>query len=249
MSIIVGTAGWTISREAAERFPAEGSSLERYSARFKGAEINSSFHRPHRASTWRRWAESVPEDFRFSVKLAKTISHTKRLVDCGDELERFLAEAGELGDKLAILLLQLPPSFAFDGSLADDFLADLAARTPARLACEPRHPSWFEPDADALLDRLKVARVAADPARVPAAAEPGGWRGLAYWRLHGSPVMYRSSYEEARLDAWAEAVRGATEAGAEAWCIFDNTASSAATANALGMVERVSGDSAFLIRE
>ncbi|TMJ16205.1 MAG: DUF72 domain-containing protein [Alphaproteobacteria bacterium] len=236
MGIVIGTAGWTISREAAERFPAEGSSLERYSARFKGAEINSSFHRPHRASTWRRWADSVRQDFRFSVKLPKAISHTKRLVDCGEEVDRFLAEAGELGDKLAILLLQLPPSFAFDGGLAEDFLAGLAARTPARLACEPRHPSWFEPAADALLDRLRVARVAADPARVPAAAEPGGWRGLAYWRLHGSPVMYRSSYAPAALQAYAEAMRNKDEA----WCIFDNTASSAATANALDLLDLLS---------
>jgi uncharacterized protein YecE (DUF72 family) len=244
MGIFIGTAGWAIAREAAERFPAEGSSLERYSALFPGAEINSSFHRPHRASTWRRWAESVPKDFRFSVKLPKTISHSKRLAGCEDEVERFLGEAGELGDKLAILLLQLPPSFAFDPALTEDFLAGLAARTPARLACEPRHPSWFEPEADALLKRLKVARVGADPARVPAAAEPGGWRGLAYWRLHGSPVMYRSSYGAPALGAYAEAMCGQDEA----WCIFDNTASSAATANALDLLDLLGGQSQIAVQ-
>ncbi|MBV8687040.1 MAG: DUF72 domain-containing protein [Alphaproteobacteria bacterium] len=238
MRTVIGTAGWSVAREAAAAFPQEGSSLERYAARFPGTEINSSFHRPHRPATWRRWAESVPEDFRFSVKLPKTISHGKRLAGCGEELARFLEEAGELGDKLAILLLQLPPSFAFDSAPVEDFLSGLGGRTAARLACEPRHASWFEPEADALLERLGVARVAADPAVVPAAALPGGWRGLAYWRLHGSPVKYRSSYAPA-LDLYAAAVAREQEAGAETWCIFDNTASSAATGDALALAERL----------
>lgn len=233
--MVVGTAGWAISRQEAGRFSAEGTSLERYASLFRGAEINSSFHRPHRLSTWQRWRDSVPADFRFSVKLPKTVSHKAKLVGCGDEVERFLGEAQELGDKLAILLLQLPPSFAFEAARVEDFLADLAARTATPIACEPRHASWFEPEPDALLARLRVARVAADPAIVPAAAEPGGWRGLAYWRLHGSPVKYRSSYGDGRLDGLARAV---CEAG-DAWCIFDNTASSAATGDALGLLDRL----------
>jgi uncharacterized protein YecE (DUF72 family) len=239
MNLVVGTAGWTIPASERESFPAEGSSLQRYSARFAGAEINSSFHRPHRASTWRRWADSVPADFRFSVKIPKTITHQRRFVDCGDELSRLLGEAGELGDRLAVLLLQLPPSFAFDAALVESFLADLAGRTSVRLACEPRHASWFEAEPDALLRRLDVARVAADPAVVRAAAEPGGSPSLAYWRLHGSPVIYRSSYDGPRLDGWAAGMEQARAAGAETWCIFDNTASSAATGNALGLMARL----------
>jgi uncharacterized protein YecE (DUF72 family) len=237
MNVVVGTAGWAISRQEAERFPAEGTSLERYAAMLRGAEVNSSFHRPHRLSTWQRWRDSVPEEFRFSVKLPKTVSHKAKLVGCGDEVDRFLGEAQELGDKLAILLLQLPPSFAFEAARVEDFLANLAARTPTPIACEPRHASWFEPEPDALLARLRVARVAADPAIVPAAAEPGGWRGLAYWRLHGSPVKYRSSYDHGRLEALAGAI-DAAEAG-DTWCIFDNTASSAATGDALGLLDRL----------
>ena len=236
MNVVIGTAGWSVAREAADRFPAEGSALERYAAVFRGAEINSSFHRSHRLSTWERWRDSVPAGFRFSVKIPKAISHGARLVGCGDLLAAFLDEAAKLGDKLAVLLLQLPPSFAFEASLVEDFLADLAGRSEAKLACEPRHPSWFEGEADALLARLHTARVAADPAIVPAAAEPGGWRGLAYWRLHGSPVKYRSSYEDERLDRYAEAIR---RVEGEAWCIFDNTASSAATGNALALADRL----------
>ncbi|MEA3009903.1 MAG: hypothetical protein QOJ91_1595 [Sphingomonadales bacterium] len=230
----IGTAGWTIPARAADAFPGafpdEGSSLERYSARFSCAEINSSFHRSHRPGTWQRWAESVPDGFRFSAKLPKEITHKRRLVDCAEPLADALAEMAGLGERLDILLVQLPPSLAFDPDVASAFFAALRSGWDRNLACEPRHPSWFEPDADALLADRRIARVAADPARVPAAAEPGGWRGLSYYRLHGSPVMYRSSYDDGRLEAYADRLAGVA---APAWCIFDNTASSAATGDAL----------------
>lgn len=229
--IRIGTAGSSIARDLADRFPATGSTLERYAARFPALEINSSFHRPHRLSTWQRWHDSVPADFRFSVKLAKTITHQRKLVDCEAELAAFLAQVAILGDKLAVILVQLPPSLAFDPARDDGFFALLAGRTVAALACEPRHASWFTTEAEHLLIRHRVARVAADPALCPAAGVPGGWPELRYWRLHGSPVMYRSSYAD-RLPAYADAIRLAgTEA--QSWCIFDNTASSAALADAL----------------
>jgi uncharacterized protein YecE (DUF72 family) len=76
--------------------------------------------------------------------------------------------------------------------------------------------------------------VAADPARVEQASVPGGWRGLVYYRLHGSPVTYRSSYDDGRLEGYAAQLRAAAE-DAQTWCIFDNTASSAATADALAL--------------
>ncbi len=239
MVAIVGTAGWSIPASQKEHFPTEGSALERYAARFRGLEINSSFHRPHRASTWARWAESVPAGFRFSVKLPKTISHQRKLVDCEELAERFLEEAAPLGGKLAVLLLQLPPKLGFDAALAEAFLERLAGLSPARIACEPRHPSWFDAGADALLARLGVARVAADPAVVPEAAVPGGWRGFSYWRLHGSPAMYRSSYQGPRIEAYAQAVAAEAAQGREPWCMFDNTASSAATGDALALMERL----------
>ena len=192
MEAIIGTAGWTIPAREREQFPEQGSSLARYAARLRGVEINSSFHRPHRAATWARWAESVPEGFRFSAKLPKTITHQRKLVDCEDLVAAFLLDVAPLGARLAILLVQLPPSLAFDSELAAGFFAALASAAPCRIACEPRHPSWFDAEADTLLATMEIARVAADPARVPDASMPGGWRGLSYWRLHGSPVMYRS---------------------------------------------------------
>jgi uncharacterized protein YecE (DUF72 family) len=228
--IRIGTAGWTVPSRSAGHFPGEGSSLERYSTRFDCAEINSSFHRSHRPDTWRRWAESVPEAFRYSAKLSKEITHKRRLGDCSEPLAAALAEMEALGAKLEILLVQLPPSLAFEPAIAEPFLTELRGRWNRHIAVEPRHPSWFEAGPEGLLAGLRVARVAADPARVPAAAVPGGWRGLSYYRLHGSPVPYRSSYDDGRIETYAASLAAEP---APAWCIFDNTASGAATEDAL----------------
>ncbi len=229
----VGTAGWTLPRDVRDRFPPAGTQLERYAARFAGVEINSSFYRPHRPSTYARWAASVPADFRFALKLPKEITHTRRFVDCAEPLDRFLAESAALEEKRGVLLVQLPPSFAYDAGRADAFFTLLRGRHPGLLACEPRHASWFAPDADAALRAFAVARVAADPAPVPQAAAPGGWDGFAYHRLHGSPRMYYSAYDDAALRALAQRLR---EASAPAWCVFDNTTLGAATANALDLL-------------
>ncbi len=230
--IRIGTAGWSIPGEVADRFPAEGTTLQRYASRFPVAEINSSFHRPHRLSTWERWRDSVPADFRFSVKLPKSITHQAKLAGCADLLDNFISQASGLGDKLAVLLVQLPPKLELDAQVAATFFADLRRRTPADLACEPRHVSWFTDVADGLLRELGVARVAADPAICDVAARPGGWPGLSYWRLHGSPIIYRSSYAE-RINSYAELLLASAP---EAWCILDNTASSAAAADGLALI-------------
>jgi uncharacterized protein YecE (DUF72 family) len=233
--MLVGCAGWSLPRSEQERFPEAGSHLERYASRFGAVEINSSFHRPHRPATYARWSAGVPADFRFSVKIPKTISHGQRLRDAGGLVETFLAEASGLGDKLGCLLVQLPPSLSFDLSVASGFFADLRARTAGAVVCEPRHPTWFTPEAEGLLQKLEIARVAADPACVPDAAEPGGWRGVSYYRLHGSPRIYYSAYSEEYLAALAERIRVDAGAGRTVWCIFDNTTLGAAAGNALDL--------------
>jgi uncharacterized protein YecE (DUF72 family) len=232
----VGTAGWAIPRDVADHFPAEGSALQRYAARFSAAEINSSFHRPHRPSTYARWAEAVPDGFSFAAKLPKTITHGLKLVGAEAELDRFHGEIAALGPKLGLLLVQLPPKLAFDAEVADAFLRLLRQRHDGAVALEPRHPGWFGQEAAHVMQAWRVARVAADPARVPEAAEPGGWPGLVYIRLHGSPRIYYSAYDQAYMEALA--ARAAASA-VETWCIFDNTASGAAAGNALALRARL----------
>lgn len=231
----IGTAGWAIRREHAAAFPADGTHLQRTAQRFNAVEINSSFYRPHRRATYERWAASVPESFAFAVKAPRTITHELRLAGADAALDRFLAEASGLGTKLGVLLFQLPPSLAFDARTASAFLAALRARHAGNVAWEPRHATWFAADAEALLAEHQVARVAADPAVVPAAAEPGGGGALQYFRLHGSPRIYYSVYAPEQIARTADRLKRAAAAGASAWCIFDNTALGAATENALAL--------------
>jgi uncharacterized protein YecE (DUF72 family) len=184
--------------------------------------------------------------FRFAVKVPRAVTHERRLAGAEPLLDEFLGQAAALGPALGCLLVQLPPSLAFAAEGAAAFFAALRARHAGAVAVEPRHATWFTAEADALLDGARVGRVAADPARVPEAAVPGGWAGTVYYRLHGSPRTYYSAYDDPYLDALAARLRAAAgAAGAAApWCIFDNTAAGAATPNAcalLALLARLSG--------
>lgn len=237
----IGTAGWSVPGRYADRFPPGGTHLQRYARVLNTAEINTSFYRPHRCQTYERWAASVPADFRFAVKLPKAATHGARLVGTEAILDGFFREAAGLGDGLGPLLVQLPPNLDFEADVAAGFFAALRERHDGPVACEPRHASWFAPEADALLATHRVARVAADPpAGAPEAAMPGGWPGLAYYRLHGSPRVYFSDYPPEVLATLAGRLRDALVAGADVWCIFDNTAGSEALGDALETMELVS---------
>lgn len=229
--IRLGCAGWSLPREQWPLFPQDGTHLHRYAQRLPACEINSSFYRPHRPATYLRWAQSVPEDFHFCVKLPKTISHERRLRDCAAELDAFLEQSRPLAERLGCLLLQLPPSLAYQPALATHFFEHLRARYRGPLAFEPRHASWLQ--AEPLLQHLEIARVAADPSPIAAGDLPGGWAGLRYYRLHGSPVIYRSAYGEAYLRTLASRLLEEARRGITQWCIFDNTAEGAALADAL----------------
>ena len=237
-NVHLGCAGWTIPADQAHAFGAGPSHLARYATRLPAVEINSSFYRPHRPATYRRWADSVPAGFQFAVKVPRTVTHARRLVDPAPLLDPFLAECGALGAALGPLLVQLPPSLIFDGPLVAAFLTIFRARFAGDLVCEPRHASWFTAEADSLLARFQVARVAADPAVVPAAAQPGGGDGLAYYRLHGSPRIYYSAYDPTTLTTLASTLH-ATAQTRPVWCIFDNTAAGAAQANALAVLAQL----------
>jgi len=233
LSLRVGCAGWSLPREQWPHFPAEGSHLERYAARFDAVEIDTSFYRPHRPETYARWAASTPAHFRFAVKLPKTITHQRQLVDAMPPFDEFLAQVAGLGDRLGCLLVQLAPRLAFDAGVARRFLAGVRRRHGGRVALEPRHASWFTAEADALLAAYAIGRVLADPVLHEEAAAPGGWPGLVYLRMHGTPRVYWSAYDDALLARVAQRLRQAKADGAECWCVLDNTAGGAAVGNAL----------------
>ena len=263
--IYVGSAGWNIPRAHKQRFPENGSGLARYAARLNAAEINSSFYRPHAPATYERWSASVPAGFRFSVKIPKVITHERGLTRAREPLTRFLEEVAGLGARLGPLLLQLPPSHAFDARRVGRFLDLLRSAHDGPVVCEPRHQTWTSDAASRLLLKFRIARVAADPPRAAGLEAPGGWPGLVYYRWHGSPRPYFSPYSTEQLRDLAVKLthvdseraqrvshahgagsgsprvsvqgspRGAAPRFEEAWCIFDNTGSGSAAGNALDL--------------
>ncbi len=242
INIRVGTAGWSIPRASAFRFPAPGTHLERYARLLRCAEINSSFYRPHAAATYAKWRDSTPPDFRFAVKMPRTITHELKLQDAREPLVAFLTATDGLAQKRGPILVQLPPSLSFDATIVTSFLDLVRTVYDGLVVCEPRHATWFSPPVALLLDRYRISRVAADPPPVPAAIMPAGWPGVAYFRLHGSPRKYWSRYEDNDLATLAMRARSMPSAE-EVWCVFDNTASGAAIQNAWALRERLTVDS------
>lgn len=230
----VAIAGWSIRKEQAGLFGSEGTHLERYASRFSSVEINSSFYKPHKRETYERWAASVPAGFRFSVKMPKSLTHERGLADSGPELTRFITEISGLGSKLGSVLVQLPPGLAYDPAIVESFFTALRRRHRGPIVCEPRHPTWFTGAADARLEAHRIGRVAADPSCGEGGAEPSAYLGVAYFRLHGSPDMYYSSYSDDYLARLASAIEGYRRS-ATVWCVFDNTARGAATGNAIAL--------------
>jgi uncharacterized protein YecE (DUF72 family) len=239
----VGTAAWTNPPTERASRASNRSHLEHYATQFNAVEINSSFYRSHELATYRRWRDSTPADFRFSVKAPRTVTHERALRNCHAELQQFLQEVAGLGKKLRVVLVQTPASLPFEGRLAARFFGELKRAGSFQIACEPRHPSWFSPDAEATLRRVGVARVAADPPKTPEAREPAGAPRLAYYRLHGHPRMYYSTYSAEFLTELATRVSHASSQTRDVWCIFDNTARHASWENAQHLRNLLSGAS------
>jgi uncharacterized protein YecE (DUF72 family) len=237
----VAIAGWSLRKEHVDLFAAAGSHLQRYASRFAAVEINSSFYRSHKRETYERWAADVPPRFRFAVKMPKSLTHESCLEDTGDALEQFVGEIGGLGRKLGAVLVQLPPSLAYDPRTVESFFTALRARYRGAVVCEPRHATWFTGAADRRLEAHGVGRVAADPSCGENGDEPSGSPRIAYFRLHGSPVMYHSSYEDGYLDRLAARLRelARDRRDRKVWCVFDNTARGAATVNGLALAARL----------
>jgi uncharacterized protein YecE (DUF72 family) len=236
-TIHIGLAGWSNPPSDKARRPSGQSHLEYYAAHFDCVEINSSFYRPHRPSTYAAWALATPGTFRFSVKMPRTITHDSGLRGTSRDMTQFFSGIEALGRRLRVILIQLPPSLEFEPRVAKAFFKSIPRQAGVTLVCEPRHASWYTGAAEGRLAEWSVARVAADPVRTVGAGSPSGHPDLAYYRWHGSPQLYYSSYSDTHLDAFAEEVR--RHGRIPTWCIFDNTARHAAWDNALAFVNRL----------
>ncbi len=230
--IFIGTAGWSIPKAYANQFPGEGTHLERYAQKFSITEINQTFYRLPRPSTLQKWASKTPSHFHFTAKLHRSFTHFHKLKTT-EGLENFIQTLQNLGEKFLALLVQLPPSLEYEEEVARNFFEVLRRLYSGYVALEPRHASWIE--AQKLLEELGIARVAADPAMFESGCEPGGYSDFAYFRLHGSPKIYYSKYEEGYLQNLAKKI--VRLPAKDIVVIFDNTASDAAIANALKLKE------------
>jgi uncharacterized protein YecE (DUF72 family) len=231
--IYIGTASWNIPTLAKEFFANEGTHQQRYSRILNAVEINSSFYRTHKGNTYQRWAECVDDDFRFSAKLLRKFTHEQKLEGPWDDLPIVLSDILRLGIKFGVLLVQLPPSLKCNSMIAREFFRNLRENYSGNIVVEPRNTSWLSPAAENVFKQYSLGKVLADPELCPTEKETDfQYADLLYYRLHGSPDMYKSRYSQDYIKVLAGKLKRQSKSK-PCWCIFDNTARGFATLNAL----------------
>ena len=230
----IGISGWTYKPWRGEFYPADlkqKRELEYASTTFNSIEINGTFYSLQRPTSFERWAAETPDDFVFSVKAPRFITHIRRLKDADAPVANFLASGiFNLGKKLGPILWQLPPNFHFKPEILESFFRLLPhdteeaaarannhdkwmakrtalnpdAKRPMRHAMEIRHASFATPEFINLLRKYDVALVCADTVEWPRLMDLTS--DFMYCRLHGSEVLYTSGYDDASLDQWTERV-------------------------------------------
>jgi uncharacterized protein YecE (DUF72 family) len=263
--IRIGISGWRYAPWRGVFYPADlpqSEELAYASHQFPTIEINGSFYSLQTPQSYASWYEDTPEDFVFSVKAPRFITHIRRLREVDKALANFFASGVlRLRQKLGPVLWQLPPSLRYDADLVSEFLGRLPHSTEAALklarrreprmngrcslaidrnrrlrhALEVRHASFCNAEFTGLLRRHRIALVVSDSG--------GHWPMLeemtadfAYIRLHGGEVLYSSSYGPAALRQWQERIdrwRGGDGAARDVYCYFDNDAKVKAPENAL----------------
>ncbi|WP_207425294.1 DUF72 domain-containing protein [Pedobacter sp. SYSU D00535] len=208
----------------------ERSRLEYYASLFNSLEVNSSFYKLPIAKTVKRWAESVPQHFKFTFKLWKEITHAKGLNFSDEHLEVFFERIGEVGEKKACVLVQFPPSVGVEHIAAFERLLRKIQETNAaygwRIAVEFRNRSWYRDDISDLLDEYKASMVIQD---LPASSPPIPEEILhfAYLRFHGPNGGYRGSYSDDFLSEFASYIQEWEEEKKTVFIYFNNTMGSA----------------------
>ena len=220
-SIHVGCSGWVYRHWKGDFYPDDLPQkrwFERYAGTFDTVEINASFYREPLASTFDGWREKAPPGFRYAVKANRFITHNKKLLDCLEPVERFIALARRLEQTLGPLLYQLPPSLHRNDERLDAFLSLL----PSDLehVVEFRHARWYDEDVLALLDRHGVGFVVHDLVGLTSPRWASG--RTAYVRFHGTGGKYRGRYSDDQLRGWADWLSGQRAAGRSAWAYFNN---------------------------
>lgn len=232
MNLRIGTAGWSIPKEFRKYFPDEESQLASYSQIFNCVEINSTFSKIHKGTTFEKWALITPDHFEFSLKLHRSFTHESDLKPKLTELKNNLLLMGELGTKWKVLLLQFPGKQDFNEKKMGRFYENIRKYFDGSIVLEPRNLSWLSQESKALMKEYKISKVVADPERCPHDSKNIlSTGGITYVRLHGNPVIYKSSYNK----NFIRNLHQELSTYKKTWCIFDNTALGKATGNALAL--------------
>lgn len=235
----IGTSGWTYPgwRHGFYAGVPQRRWLAYCAEHFTGIEVNATFYRRLKAETIARWREITPPGFAFAVKGHRLITHIRRLKDIAEPLAEARQGLKPLGDKLAAVLWQLPPSLKKDLTLLAGFGAALAEWPDTRHVIEFRHRSWFDDASLTVLAEHGLANCISDAPRWPM------WEAvtarLAYVRLHGHERLYASAYGEAGLRPWAAKARGWLAEGITVHVYFDNDAEGAAPYDAMTLLAMV----------
>ena len=237
MAVIIGTSGWQYRDWRGRFYPqklAQRLWLEHYVQHFATVESNNAFYRLPEFETFTKWRERTPPDFRWAVKASRYLTHIKRLREPEEPVGRLMERAAGLGDKLDVVLLQLPPTLRADA----DLLRECLSRFPdtVRIAVEPRHDSWWTDEIRALLERYGAALCWADREEKPIAPL---WRTTdwTYLRLHHGAEGW--GYRPSALREWADRLAATWTDDEDAYVYFNNDPGGAAVIDAVTFAEAV----------
>jgi len=237
MKMHIGTSGWNYDHWKGLFYPEKlpkSRWLQHCTGVFSTLEVNATFYRQMKDSTFVKWHSETPDGFIWAVKASRFITHIKKLQDVKEPLDRFFSSVGLLREKLGPVLFQLPLSLPFEPSLLEHFCALLPEQ---RCTIEARHYSWTGEEALSIMKRHSIAWCISDTAgRYPYREEVTA--DFTYIRLHGSKSLYASNYSEQELRDWASKIRSF---GVDAYAYFDNDFMAYAPRNALRLKELLAG--------
>jgi uncharacterized protein YecE (DUF72 family) len=239
VAVLIGTSGWQYrdwrGRFYPQRLP-QRLWLEHHAEHFATVESNNAFYRLPEKTTFEAWRARTPPDYRWAVKASRFLTHVKRLREPEEPVARLMGRAAGLGERLDVVLLQLPPTLRADPELLRTCLAQFPAGT--RVAVEPRHESWWTDEVRGLLERYGAALCWADRDERPVAPL---WRtaGWGYLRLHTGAAQPWPRYRPETLQLWAERLAATWEPDADVLVYFNNDPGCAAVVDAVVLAEAV----------
>ena len=229
--LYIGTSGWHYNHWLGSFYPADitgYNELKYHAQHFNSVENNSSFYRIAKESTYKTWSRMVPEDYRFSMKLNKHITHEARLditEEVIEKIEFILSTTQILTSRLGALVIQLPPSFKYDLTKLKKFLSYFIPKVksqtyPFDVAIEFRNKYWFNEEVYKVLRNFNVALVASQSSRYPLVREITA--DFTYIRMHGPEKLFASSYSTDQLKELSEYITSVKNQVKRTYVYFNN---------------------------